>query len=177
MTAYSPSLVGPPQFSGVPEGRARYTPRMPATWSKLWAHYVFSTKRREHVLSPDICTRLYPFLGGITREFKCTSVQIGGISDHVHMLVLMRPDVAPSFLMQKVKGRSSTWMHETFPELSRFSWQVGYGAFSVSESMVEKVKQYIQNQEAHHRRDDSRTEYLRLLSSHGLDLGDEGEIE
>jgi putative transposase len=163
-----------PRPGGTPD---RYPQMMPSTWTKLWVHYVFATKRRQHLLTPELCARLWPFLGGITRQYQCTSLEIGGISDHVHMLVLMKPTISPSDLMQQVKGRSSGWIHETFTGLRNFEWQEGFGGFAVSESGVERVRDYIKAQASHHERMDSRTEFLRLLESHGLTPSDEHAIE
>lgn len=143
---------------------------MPGTYSQLLLHIVFSTKHRELWINPQLAERLYPYLGGIVRAEKGTLYSIGGIEDHVHMYLRWRTDGAVADLMRTVKGRSSLWIHETFPELSQFAWQQGYSVFSVSKSQEHAVKAYIENQREHHEKEDFRSETLRLLRAHGVEF-------
>ncbi|MBE7505352.1 MAG: IS200/IS605 family transposase [Planctomycetia bacterium] len=143
---------------------------MPGTYSQVLLHVVFSTKHREKWISSQIAERLYPYIGGIVRSEKGTLLDIGGIEDHVHLYVRWRPDESISNLMRVVKARSSKWVHETFPRLAAFAWQEGYSAFSVSKSQEDVVKKYIANQAEHHRREDFRSELLRLLTAHGVEF-------
>ena len=143
---------------------------MPGTYSQILLHLVFSTKHREPALTPDIAQRLYPYIGGIVRAEKGVLYHIGGVPDHVHMYVRWRPDATVSDLLRAVKARSSLWVHQTFPKLSAFAWQEGYSAFSVSKSQEEPVKRYIAGQAEHHKKEDFKTELLRLLRAHGIDF-------
>src|ERR1700736_3174961 len=109
---------------------------MANTYTSLHYHIIFSTKRREAWITPDIEHRVWAYLGGIARENQMKPLQIGGIEDHVHVLVGAPPTLAPSKIAQLVKGGSSAWIHTEFPELRDFAWQDGYGAFAVSKSNV-----------------------------------------
>jgi REP element-mobilizing transposase RayT len=143
---------------------------MPGTYSQLLLHVVFSTKRREPWVAPEIADRLYPYLGGIIRAEKGVLYDIGGIEDHVHLYLRWQPDGSVSDLMRLVKARSSKWVHDTFPKLGGFAWQEGYSVFSVSKSHEETVKKYIAGQVDHHKKEDFKSELLRLLRAHGLDF-------
>jgi REP element-mobilizing transposase RayT len=143
---------------------------MPGTFSQILLHVVFSTKRREPRLAPDVAARLYPYIGGIVRAEDGVLYALGGAADHVHMYIRWRPSDSVSNLMRTVKARSSKWMHDAFPAREPFAWQEGYSAFSVSKSQEEAVKTYIAGQAEHHSREDFRTELLRLLRAHGVEF-------
>jgi REP element-mobilizing transposase RayT len=143
---------------------------MPGTYSQILLHVVFSTKRREPWISADTQERLYPYIGGIVRAEKGVLYDIGGVEDHVHLYLRWRPDQSVSDLMRAVKARSSKWVHDTLPALGAFAWQEGYSAFSVSKSQEEAVKKYIASQDEHHKREDFRSELLRLLRAHGVEF-------
>ena len=148
---------------------------MPSAYTQNFYHTVFSTKHRENLNIPDLETRLYPFIGGIIRDLRCTLLAINGMPDHIHLLVRYRPDISHSELLQQVKGRSSKWINETFSKHGHFSWQEGYGGFTVSKSAVPKVEAYIARQKQHHQRQDFKSEFLELLRKHGIDF-DENEV-
>lgn len=111
---------------------------------------------------------LYAYLGGILRGEKGTLYAVGGTDDHIHLLFRWRPDESLSTLVRKLKRNSSLWTHNRYPDLRNFYWQEGYGAFSVSRSLLGKTKGYIANQEEHHRRRDFKTEFVALLQARGL---------
>jgi putative transposase len=141
---------------------------MPSTWSQVLLHIVFSTKLREPLITPEIESRLYPYIGGIVRSLDGTVYAIGGVPDHVHMLVRWNTKESIGRLVGQVKSRSSMWVTETFPG-SHFKWQEGYGVFSVSPSNKEQVEDYILNQKDHHRRRDFKAEFVALLDAHGVE--------
>ncbi len=141
---------------------------MPGTYTELLVHMVFSTKGRRAWLTGDIADRLYAYIGGIARDERCALCSIGGIEDHLHLYLRIRPDLSVSDLMRSIKGRSSRWLHETYPNLRDFAWQEGYGAFSVSKSQEEAVKRYIAGQAEHHRVEDFQSELLRLFKAHEI---------
>jgi REP element-mobilizing transposase RayT len=143
---------------------------MPGTYSQILLHIVFSTKRREPLIAPEVAQRLYPYMGGIVRAEKGVLYDIGGVADHVHMYLRWRTDGALSDLMRAVKAGSSKWVHDTFPALRSFAWQEGYGAFSVSKSQEAMVKKYIAGQAEHHKGEDYKSELLRLLRAHGIEF-------
>jgi REP element-mobilizing transposase RayT len=104
---------------------------MANTYTSLHYHVIFSTKNREPWLVPDIEQRVWRFIGGITRAHKMTALQVGGVEDHIHALVIAPPTIAPFRIAQVLKGDSSKWIHEEFSTLRNFGWQDGYGAFTV----------------------------------------------
>jgi putative transposase len=105
---------------------------MANTYISLHYHIVFSTKGREPWLSESVRDRLWPYLGGIARENGMTALEVGGVSDHVHLLISVRASMPVSKAAQVIKGGSSHWIKDTFRPLAGFGWQDGYGAFSVS---------------------------------------------
>ena len=143
---------------------------MPGTYSQILLHIVFSTKHREPWVAPDVAERLYPYMGGIVRAERGALYDIGGVADHVHMYLRWRTDGAVSDLMRTVKARSSKWVHDTFPKLPDFAWQEGYSVFSVSKSQEDAVKRYIAGQAEHHKKEDFKTELLRILRLHGIEF-------
>jgi REP element-mobilizing transposase RayT len=134
----------------------------------LLFHAVFSTKNRERCLNAEIRPRLWSYLGGIARQNEIKAMAIGGMADHVHILMSISPTLSIAKVMQLLKGNSSKWIHETFPTLRQFSWQEGYGAFSVGISGVPDTIHYIETQEEHHRVRSFREEFEAFLQKHGL---------
>ena len=147
---------------------------MPSAFTQNFYHTVFSTKHRANLITPDVEQRLYPFIGGILRDLRCTLLAINPGApgpDHLHL----RADLSHSEMLQQVKGRSSKWIHETFPQHSQFAWQEGYGGFTVSKSDVPEVEAYIARQKEHHKRQDFKSEFLALLRKHEIEF-DESEL-
>ena len=132
-------------------------------------HCVFSTKERRPLITPELRERLWPFLGGIARQNKMKAVEICGVADHVHLLLSLPATMPISKAMQLIKGGSSKWVHETFPNQRLFSWQEEYGAFSVSVSQLDKTIAYIRDQPEHHRKLTFQEEFLMLLKKHGVE--------
>ncbi len=132
-------------------------------------HCVFSTKERRPLIQPKLRERLWPFLGGVARLNKMKALEIGGIADHVHMLLALPSTLSIAKALQLIKGGSSKWVHDTFREQWAFGWQVKYGAFSVSVSQLEKTMHYIARQESHHRRMSFQEEFLALLRKHHIE--------
>ena len=142
---------------------------MANTYSNLFYHIVFSTKGRVDLIDREIEARLWAYIGGIARKRNMTALQVGGIENHAHALMMTRPPVAPSQIAQWLKGESSKWIHTEFPALKDFAWQDGYGIFTVSKSSVLDVVEYIKNQREHHSRQTFEDEYLSMLKLHGID--------
>jgi REP element-mobilizing transposase RayT len=113
--------------------------------------------------------RLWPFIGGIAKENGMKVIAIGGIADHVHLLLSLPATMPVAKAMQLVKGGSSKFIHETFPEQRTFAWQEGYGAFSVSISHVEETVAYIHRQAEHHRKKTFEEEFRAFLQKHGIE--------
>ena len=134
---------------------------MAHTYANNFIHCVFSTKERCPLIFASRATELYAYLGGIARGEGFTLIAAGGTANHIHLLFLLPASYPLAQAVQKLKGSSSRWMGRGF------SWQEGYGAFSVSPSQVPVVKKYIQNQEEHHRKRDFEQEFVTLLRNSG----------
>jgi REP element-mobilizing transposase RayT len=142
---------------------------MPHSYLSNLMHCVFSTKERRKLITPEMQQRLWPFIGGIAKENGMKAIAIGGVADHVHLLLSLPATMSVAKAMQLVKGGSSKFVHETFTEQRAFAWQEGYGAFSVSISHVEETVAYIQRQEEHHRTKTFEEEYRSFLQKHGIE--------
>ena len=142
---------------------------MANTYSNLFYHIVFSTKGRKDLISAEIEERVWAYIGGIARKHEIIAVQVGGIENHIHILILAKPKIAPSQIVQWLKGESSRWIHQTFPDLAKFEWQDGYGVFSVSKSNVPDVVEYITNQRGHHAEQSFEEEFISMLKLSGID--------
>src|SRR5438105_10757937 len=145
---------------------------MPSAYTQNFYHAVFSTKHRANLINPELEQRLYPFIGGIVRDLRCTLLAINGMPDHVHLLIRYRADLSHSDMLQQIKGRSSKWINETFPQFGHFAWQEGYGGFTVSKSVVPNVGAYIARQKEHHKRQNFKAEFLELLRLHGVEFNE-----
>lgn len=132
------------------------------------AHCVFSTKNREKFLKPDIQSRLWPYLGGIARENKMKAISVGGVADHVHILLSIPSTLSLSKAIQIIKGNSSKWIRDTFLNMNHFAWQEGYGAFSIGISDIFRTIRYIQNQEKHHQSKTFQEELVLFLRKQGM---------
>ena len=143
---------------------------MANTYINILIHTVFSTKNRESWLSSLLRERLYPYMCGIERENGLKVFCIGGTDNHIHILLSLDLTTSIAKAIQFIKGGSSKWIHETFPELRLFSWQEGYGAFSIGISNVDETKKYIENQEKHHGKESFRDEYLKFLRKNSVDF-------
>jgi len=145
---------------------------MSCTYTSLLAHVTFSTKRRQPFITPNLEARLLPYLGGIARQLGAKILVSNSVADHVHLLVNLPPTLAVSEAVGKLKGSSSKWIHDSFPEQQSFAWQRGFGAFSVSRSNVPSVARYIEGQKEHHRRVTFQEELVLLLRRHRIDFDD-----
>lgn len=146
---------------------------MPGAYSSILLHIVTCTKNREPFITVDLEPRLFDYLGGVVRGEGGALLAIGGIEDHVHLLIRWRVDKAVSDLMRKAKGGSSLWIHRHFPDHRAFRWQAGYAVFSVSRSVSSKVEQYIKGQREHHRARGYVDELLELLRRHEIEYDPE----
>jgi putative transposase len=143
---------------------------MAKSYTNLIYHLVFSTKEHRPFLTKERRQRLYEYIGGIIRGLNGVLIAIGGVEDHIHILCKLPPDKAVSAMLRDLKSNSSGWMHDVFPVIKHFSWQNGYGAFSVSASQIPAVSRYIANQEAHHARHTFRDEFIQTLRVNDIDF-------
>ena len=121
------------------------------------------------MITPELQARLFQYIGGIARENKIKLLAAGGVDDHVHLLISMPSTISISKAMQLIKGGSSKWIHETFPEHRLFEWQQGYGAFSIGIGDIERTINYINNQAEHHGKMDFKIEFRAFLKKHGIE--------
>jgi putative transposase len=115
---------------------------------------------------------LWAYLGGVARENEMCALEIGGVSDHLHVLIRIPASIAVAKAVQLIKGASSHWIKQAFPNMGSFAWQDGYGAFTVSESQLESAREYIRKQAEHHRTKTFAEEYRVFLKRHGVDFDD-----
>jgi REP element-mobilizing transposase RayT len=132
-------------------------------------HCVFSTKERFPLITPELESRLWPYLGGIARENKMKAIVIAGTMDHLHAFLSLPATMSFAKAVQLIKGGSSKWIHDTWREHRKFAWQEGYAAFSVSPSQAQKTIAYIQRQKEHHRKRSFQNEFIDLLDKHGIE--------
>jgi REP element-mobilizing transposase RayT len=136
---------------------------MPHTATNLLIHFIFGTRRREPSITPAIQADLHAYMGGVVRELDGVALSINGMPDHVHLLVRMPSTRSIADLARVVKTNSSRWVHERWPESKRFAWQSGFGAFSVSESGGQTVREYIRQQQQHHAKRSFEEEFVAFL--------------
>ena len=135
-------------------------------------HLIWSTKDRKIWLLPKIQKQLYPYIGGIIKKTG-QLLEIGGMGDHVHLLIEMSNLDNFTSTIRNVKTGSSFWLKNEFPECREFAWQSGYASFSVSYSQLDSVRAYIQNQEKHHKKRSYEEEYLKLLHLHQAEFNEQ----
>ena len=143
---------------------------MPQSLSKMVVHLTFSTKDRRPLITPDVRDELSAYLGGTLREMDCPSLAIGVVADHVHVLFVLSRKHSLAEVVEQIKKSSSKWIKGKGNAFSDFYWQRGYGAFSVSQSMIDDTKAYIASQEEHHRKTTFQEEYRAFLKRHGIDF-------
>ena len=141
---------------------------MSKSYCNLLYHIVFSTGNREPWLGPEGSPRIHQYIGAIVKKEGGIPLAISGTADHIHILTKLRQDKSMSDAVRSMKANSSRWIRQTFPNAVAFKWQTGYGAFSVSQSQVADIKEYIMNQEEHHRSVTFEEEFRALLEKHGM---------
>ena len=138
------------------------------TYISILVHVVFSTRLRVPYIDVGLAERLHPYLCGIARENGFKILGVGGVADHVHLLLSLPSSLAPSKAVQLLKGGSSKWVHETFSTQADFGWQDGYGAFTLGISQIDDTLRYIENQAEHHQKTTFQDEYRAFLIRHGI---------
>jgi REP element-mobilizing transposase RayT len=141
---------------------------MPQSFTCLHIHFIFSTKGRIPLITTDMQPRLFEYIGGILRAEDSQLIAAGGMPDHVHLLASLSKESSVSDAMRLVKANSSSWIHNQFVDKCDFAWQAGYGAFAVSYSNLEDVKEYIARQVEHHRVRTFQEEFVEFLRRHDI---------
>ncbi|MGH9406173.1 MAG: IS200/IS605 family transposase [Terriglobia bacterium] len=140
---------------------------MAHTFSNLLTHVIFSTQDRQSLLTPDLTADLLAYMGGIIRNLHGKLIESSAPRDHVHCLLSLPTTLAVADALRVLKTNSSLWVHET-RQTPAFGWQIGYGAFSVSQSNVPEVLKYIRHQNEHHRKVSFQEEFITFLKHNGI---------
>ena len=142
---------------------------MPQSLSLVIIHVIFSTKERHPFLAADTRPKLHAYLATVARNFGCEAYRVGGVADHVHLAIRLSRTVTIADLVQELKTASSKWAKTQSPDLAAFSWQRGYGCFSVGPTDVDALRAYIDDQENHHRTRTFRDELRMFLKKYGVE--------
>jgi REP element-mobilizing transposase RayT len=136
--------------------------------NKIWIHGIWSTKERLPLITAGIETTLHQFINGQLQELDCPAYAINGMADHIHCLFQLNPQKSLADIIKQIKGSSSHHINQQNLLPGKFAWQTGYAAYSVSESVVEKVTYYIQNQKQHHQKRTFQNEFDEFIKLHKL---------
>jgi len=136
---------------------------MANTYHQTYLQTVFAVKYRKAAIEKEWKTNLFAVIGNLINETNCKNIIVNGVEDHVHCFFGLKPVVSVSELMKTAKAKSSKYINDHALTPERFEWQEGYGVFSYSQSQIDKVYKYIQNQEDHHKKQTFRNEYLLFL--------------
>ncbi len=143
---------------------------MPQSLAKVYLHLIFSTKHREPILADAWREELFNVLGGTANGLGCQSIVVGGVSDHVHHLFQLGRTITIADAIGKIKSSASLWVNQTRGMESHFNWQAGYAVFSISQSVVEDVREYIRNQKEHHAKQSFQDEVREWLTKYRVEF-------
>ncbi len=141
---------------------------MPHSFNKIWIHAIWATKERMPLINGTVEKKVYEFISNQLREQGCPVRIINGMPDHVHCLFLLHPQKSIAEVIKQLKGSSSHFINQNNLIVEKFAWQTGYAAYSVSESVVERVFLYIKNQKQHHQKKSFAKEYEEFIELYGL---------
>lgn len=143
---------------------------MPQSLAKIYIHLVFSTKNRERTLPDEIRADLHAYMGGILNGLGCSPIEINTEPDHAHLLFVMTRTETLGNVVGQLKKSANDWLRARGPQFTNFYWQGGYGAFSVSQSAVEEVREYIRTQREHHQRVSFQDEFRAFLKRYEIEF-------
>ena len=146
---------------------------MSQSLSKLYVHIVFHIKKGSVGINKVDSKELYAYMGAIIKDNESIPIVINGVENHVHILCVMSKNIALSKLVEEIKSHSSRWIKTKGEQYRLFAWQGGYSAFSVSSSIHDRTKRYIENQENHHKKMTFRDEYLLFLKQYGINYNEQ----
>ncbi len=135
-------------------------------------HVVFATKNRKKVLTKEIRPKLFSAIGNTLKQNNCKPININGVEDHIHLLFGVHPSCSLADIIKTIKLDASSFLKQKFPTSGFDYWSEGYAAFGVSSSLMEQVYHYIENQEVHHKKVDSKTELIQLLKEHRIEYNE-----
>jgi REP element-mobilizing transposase RayT len=143
---------------------------MSQSLAKIYIHLIFSTKNRERLLPDEIRIDLHAYMGGTNHGLCCSPIEINSEPDHAHLLFVMARTETMSDVVGRVKKSANVWLRSRGPQFANFYWQGGYGAFSVSQSAVEEVREYIRKQREHHKRISFQEEFRAFLKRYEIEF-------
>ena len=146
---------------------------MAQSLSKLYVYLIYHIKTTSVTIRQEDEKRLYAYIGSIIKTNESIPIIINGIEDHIHILFVMSKNIALSKIVEEIKRNSSRWIKDIDNHYKNFAWQGGYGGFSVSPSLHDKTKRYIQNQKAHHKKTSFQEEYIMFLKEYGIDYNEQ----
>ena len=146
---------------------------MAQSLSKIYLHIVFHVKTVSPKIREEHWERLHAYIGQLVNSTGCNVIRVGGVGDHVHVLCTLSRNESVAHLVEEIKRNSSRWLKSVSPSYATFSWQGGYAAFSVSQSVLEDTLAYIKNQKEHHQKRSSRDEYLSFLRHYHIDYDEQ----
>jgi REP element-mobilizing transposase RayT len=146
---------------------------MSQSLSKLFIHIIFHIKNGSIEIGKTVSKELYAYMGAIIKDNESIPISINGTSDHIHILSVMSKNINLSKLVEEIKRHSSRWIKTKGEQYRRFAWQGGYGAFSVSHSLHDTTKRYIENQEIHHKKITFKDEYLLFLKEYSVNFNEQ----
>ena len=141
--------------------------------SKLFVHIIYHIKNTAVKIRTEDKDALYAYIGAIIKDKDSIPILINGVDDHVHVLCVMSKNITLAKLVEEIKGNSSRWIKTLNPYYKKFAWQGGYGGFSVSPTLYDKTKKYIENQEKHHKKITFQEEYLLFLKEYNVEYDEQ----
>ena len=136
--------------------------------SQLYIHLIFGTKNRQPIIKEELETKLHAYIAGILKNMNSPALSINSVPDHIHILFRLSKNYALAKIVEEIKKNSSKWVKTNFDKLQNFKWQIGYGAFSVSSSKIDIVKNYISNQKEHHKKVSFKEELENFLNEYNI---------
>lgn len=146
---------------------------MSQSLSKLYIHAIFHVKNNECLIRPEDDKEIYAYMGGTVKISKSIPIVINGTENHIHIMCIMSKNISLANLLEDIKGNSSRWIKTLGPNYRQFAWQGGYAGYSVSQSKVDIVKKYIENQKIHHQSQSFEEEYIQFLKENGVDYNED----
>jgi putative transposase len=146
---------------------------MSQSLSKLYVHSIFHIKNNGCLIKSEDEKELYAYIGGVIKLSKSIPIQINGTEDHIHVLCIMSKNISLANLLEDIKGNSSRWIKTKGIYYRQFAWQGGYAGYSVSQSRVEAVNKYIENQKIHHKKQSFKEEYIQFLHENGITFNED----
>lgn len=146
---------------------------MAQSLSKIYIHLIFHIKTTSPIIRDNELERMHSYIGQLVNTTGCSVIQVGGVGDHIHILFLLSKNECISHVVEEVKRNSSRWVKSIGSHYEKFEWQNGYGAFSVSQSVVDRTLQYIKDQREHHMKQTFREEYMDFLKLYGIEYNKE----